>query len=182
LFARTVLLTPGGLSLINLNDCDRDAFVARLGDVVEHSPWVAREAFGRRPFGSVDALWRAMMDCIREAPRSTQEALIRLHPELGGAEASAGNMTASSTGEQGRLGLASLSAGEFVRLGDLNRLYRDRFGYPCIIALRLHQDRESVMRTMERRLTNDAETERRVSVDEIGEIVLGRLERLCHGN
>ena len=42
---------------------------------------------------------------------------------------------------------------------DLNRRYREKFGFPCIVALRLHAERGSVMREMERRLGNNADTE-----------------------
>ena len=44
-------------------------------------------------------------------------------------------------------------------MNGLNRRYREKFGFPCIVALRLHANRESVMREMERRLGNNADTE-----------------------
>ena len=65
---------------------DEDAFVAALGDLFEHSPWVARAAFDRRPFASVADLHGALEAAMRAAPRERQVALIRAHPELAGRE------------------------------------------------------------------------------------------------
>jgi 2-oxo-4-hydroxy-4-carboxy-5-ureidoimidazoline decarboxylase len=56
------------MQLIDLNACDRTTFVATLGGIFEHSPWVAEQACTRRPFESVDALHDAMMRGVREAP------------------------------------------------------------------------------------------------------------------
>jgi len=164
--------------VIEANGLDRDAFVARFGGVFEHSPWVAERAWLRRPFVSLDALHAAMMAAVREAPREEQLALVRAHPELAGREATQGALTADSSSEQGRLGFTRLSRDEFERMARLNRAYREKFGFPCIVALRLHASRGSVMQEMERRIGNDADTELKNALEQIGHIARGRLERL----
>lgn len=153
-------------------------WLARLGGVFEHSPWVAEGAWSRRPFASLDALHAAMMDVVRAAPREQQLALVRAHPELAGREAGEGTLTADSSSEQGRLGFTRLSRAELERMKRLNAGYREKFGFPCIVALRLHATRESVMGEMERRAANDAETELKNALEQIGHITRGRLEKL----
>ena len=164
--------------MIEANGLDRDAFVARFGGVFEHSPWVAERAWLRRPFDSLDALHGTMMAAVREAPREEQIALVRAHPELAGREATQGALTADSSSEQGRLGFTRLSREEFEKMARLNRAYREKFGFPCIVALRLHASRGSVMQEMERRIGNDAHTELENALEQIGHITRGRLERL----
>jgi len=164
--------------VIEANGLDRDAFVARFGGVFEHSPWVAERAWRRRPFVSLDALHAAMMAAVHEAPREEQLALVRAHPELAGREATEGALTADSSSEQGRLGFTRLSRDEFERMARLNRAYREKFGFPCIVALRLHASRGSVMQEMEQRVGNDAGTELKNALEQIGHIARGRLERL----
>jgi chitin deacetylase len=66
-------------------------------------------------------------------------------------------------------------------MNTLNRRYREKFGFPCIVALRLHANRESVMREMERRLGNNAETELANALEQIAHITRGRLEKIVHG-
>jgi 2-oxo-4-hydroxy-4-carboxy-5-ureidoimidazoline decarboxylase len=162
----------------DINRLDRARFVERLGGVFEHSPWVAEGAWARRPFASVEALHEAMMTVVREAPQERQLALVRAHPELAGAEAKAGTLTADSSTEQGRLGFTGLSREELDRIAELNRAYRQRFGFPCIVALRLHGTRESVIAEMERRLMNDRQAELHNALEQVGHITRGRLDRI----
>ena len=166
------------VTLAELNAATDREFVALVGPVVEHSPWVAEKCLSQRPFASVDDLASALGRHIAAAPVDIQEDLFRMHPELAGAEAVAGSMTDSSTSEQGRLGLAALDASEFERLGALNRRHREKFGYPCIIAVRLHATRGSLFDAFEKRLANAPDAERQATLDQIREIVRGRLQTL----
>jgi OHCU decarboxylase len=160
------------------NALDRAAFVDLLGGVFEHSPWVAAQAWERRPFSSLHNLHDTMTALVRAAKKEEQLALIRAHPELAGREASEGSLTADSSSEQSRLGFTRLSREEFVRMQNLNRAYRERFGFPCIVALRRHEQRGSVMAEMERRAGNDADTELANALEEISHITRGRLEKI----
>jgi OHCU decarboxylase len=164
--------------VIEADRLDREAFVARYGGVFEHSPWVAERTWLRRPFRSADGLHAAMMAVVREAPREERLALARAHPELAGREAAEGALTESSSGEQGRLGFTRLSRAEFETMARLNRAYREKFGFPCIVALKLHASRAAVVAEMERRLSNEPALELENALQQIGHIARGRLERL----
>ena len=146
--------------------------------VFEHSPWVAERAWRKQPFRTREALHEEMMAVVRSASREEQLALIRAHPELAGKEAGEGSLTADSSSEQGRLGFTRLTREEFLKMQDLNRRYREKFGFPCIVALRLHASRETVMREMERRANNSLEKEIQSALEQIGHITRGRLEKL----
>ncbi len=167
--------SSSALSLCDLNEADSRRFVQLLGSIVEHSPWVTEAIAQMRPFASVDALWTAIVGALSGLATAHLDDLFRLHPELAGAEAVAGRMTDHSTSEQGRLGLTALERAEFERLARWNATYRERFGFPCIIALRLHPTRASVFETFESRLTNDVAIERVNNLREIGQVVRGRL-------
>ena len=43
------------LTIEAVNALDRDAFVTHFGDVFEHSPWVAADAWEARPFADAAA-------------------------------------------------------------------------------------------------------------------------------
>jgi OHCU decarboxylase len=156
-------------------------FVERFGGVFEHSPWVAQRAWKQKPFASAHALHKAMMQAVVEASRDEQLALVRAHPELAGAEASEGALSLDSSSEQARLGFARLTREESSRMSQLNRRYRERHGFPCIVALRLHATRASVMAEMEQRVANDSETEMANALEQIGHITRGRLAKLLDG-
>jgi 2-oxo-4-hydroxy-4-carboxy-5-ureidoimidazoline decarboxylase len=166
------------MSLAAVNEVSKSEFMRLLGDVVEHSPWVAEQAFARRPFLSVDDLNAKLMACIGEAPDLRKIELFNSHPELAGREAVAGTMTQSSTSEQDRLGLTRLQPRQSQRLSLLNRNYRAKFGFPFIAALRLHRDLDSVIRQGEASLGNSLETEIDRTLQQISAIVYGRLCRI----
>ena len=169
--------TLGCVALEELSSLGKSDFVARFGGVFEHSPWVAERAWQRRPFASLDDLHRAMVSAVDAASREQKLSLIRAHPELAGGEA----LTVASTSEQARLGFNRLSKNELEQMNDLNRRYRDKFGFPCIVALKLHRDRHSVMAEMARRSNNPQEDEIRNALEQIGHIARGRLEKMLHG-
>lgn len=169
------------MELAALNSLGKHEFVAKLGGVFEHSPWIAEQAWHRRPFRSVDALHATMMELVAKTTADRQIALVRAHPELAGSEAKQGTLTADSSSEQGRLGFTALSKEELEKISELNLRYREKFGFPCIIALRQHRDRESVMAEMQRRLANEAATELGNALAQIGYITRARLEKILNG-
>jgi 2-oxo-4-hydroxy-4-carboxy-5-ureidoimidazoline decarboxylase len=152
----------------------RAEFVAALGDVFERSPWVAEGAFDRRPFASVEALHAAMTRVVRDAPRDAHLALLRAHPDLAGRAARAGAMTAASVAEQASAGLDRLGDEEYERFTRLNAAYRERFGFPFIVAVR-RQTKASILAAFERRLAQPLDREIETALDEVYEIARLRL-------
>lgn len=138
----------------------------------EHSPWVEARADARPSSGDRHA---DLMAVVREATREEQLALIRAHPELAGKAAVDGMLTGASAAEQASAGLDRLTQAEFARFHALNAAWRDKFGFPFIICVRL-TDKAGILAAMERRLGNDRETEIATALDEIGKIVRLRLE------
>jgi chitin deacetylase len=158
----------------------RALFVERFCDIFEHTPAIAERAHraGLSPVDdSPDGLHMTLMGVVTAMSRDEKLSLIRAHPELAGREAVAGTMTGDSVGEQGRLGFTALSSDEFEGVSEINRRYRDKFGFPLIVALARHADRASVITEMERRGANDIEAEIANAIGEIGHIAKGRLSR-----
>ena len=141
----------------------------------EHSPWVEQRADARPPSGDRHA---DLMAVLHAASREEQLALIRAHPELAGKAAADGTLTHASAAEQASAGLDRLTAEEFDRFHALNTAYRDRFGFPFIICVRL-TDKAGILAAMERRLANDRDTEIATALEQIGEIVRLRLEDMA---
>jgi 2-oxo-4-hydroxy-4-carboxy-5-ureidoimidazoline decarboxylase len=164
------------VTLDELNRMDRGAFVAALGDVFEHSPWVAEAADAGRPFPSLNALHEAMSGAVRSAGEDRQIALIGGHPDLAGKAAREGTMTADSMLEQASARLDQLSEQEFVNFHRLNDAYRAKFGMPFIVCVRRH-GKESILRQFELRLRNDTAAERSASLTEICRIAALRLDQ-----
>jgi 2-oxo-4-hydroxy-4-carboxy-5-ureidoimidazoline decarboxylase len=156
---------------------DSETFVATLGPAVEHSPWVALDAWRRRPFGSIAALQIAFEAAMRTAPRERRLELLRAHPELAGREAASGALTAASAREQQAARLDRLAPDELAALGRLNTDYGARFGFPFIACVREHSV-ESLLAWGRARLAREPDAEAATALAEVGKIVGLRLRDL----
>jgi 2-oxo-4-hydroxy-4-carboxy-5-ureidoimidazoline decarboxylase len=164
-------------TLDQLNRAPAEAFTAVLAGIFEHSPWVAAVAAGQRPFASIEALHRAMSHAAETACETKQLALINAHPELAGRPAVRGELTAGSTREQRGAGLDQCTQEQFDKLQFLNRVYREKFGFPFILAVRGY-DREGIIENFESRLNNSRADEIRANLDQIYRIARFRLDEL----
>jgi N-carbamoyl-L-amino-acid hydrolase len=154
---------PATLSLADLNAASQQEFTALLDGTYEHSPWIASRAWERRPFATLAALKRALVEVVRGAGREAQLGLIRAHPELAGKAMVARTLTAESTHEQGKAGLTECTPEEFDRIQALNAGYNKKFGFPFILAVRGPRgaglDKRQIIATFERRLRNHPDFE-----------------------
>jgi 2-oxo-4-hydroxy-4-carboxy-5-ureidoimidazoline decarboxylase len=162
-------------SLAALNAADRATFVAAIGFAFEDSPWIAATAWERRPFTGVDALHAALVGVVREAPVERQVALIVAHPDLAGRLARTGRLTSSSRDEQASAGLDRLAPEEIARFDEANAVYRARFGFPFVIAVR-GLDTRAILAQLEVRTKNGRDSEITRALEEIATIAQLRLQ------
>lgn len=173
-------VAPAKTPLDALRAASPDRFAEVLGGVFEHAPWVAEAAASRRPFATVTELFAAMRRAVEEAGRDRQLALLRGHPELAGAAARSGNMTAESVGEQAIAGLSRLSAERAALFDALNGRYRDRHGIPFVVCVRRHGT-ESLLATFRRRVEAETEAEIATALAEVFRIAALRVHDAVEG-
>jgi 2-oxo-4-hydroxy-4-carboxy-5-ureidoimidazoline decarboxylase len=171
----------GPVDMAPINAMDRAAFVQKFGGIFENSPWVAEKAWEKKPFASLDEMHAAMVAVAKYAPATAQLALLQSHPDLAGKEAQAGTMTASSVSEQASAGLNALSHDVMVQVSDLNAAYKKKFGFPFIIAVRMHT-REGILFEFNRRLQNDTQTEFANDLQNVYVITRLRLNKLLEAS
>jgi 2-oxo-4-hydroxy-4-carboxy-5-ureidoimidazoline decarboxylase len=158
-------------SLRDINAMAQPAFVVAFGDVAEHSPWVAQEAWRNRPFGNRDDLIRAFEGALHSASREAKLELMRAHPDL----ATRAKLTEDSSNEQAGAGLDRLNADEFQRFCVLNEAYKARFGFPFIFAVK-GATKSQILEAFEDRIVNSPEVEFEIALAQIARIFRFRLE------
>jgi 2-oxo-4-hydroxy-4-carboxy-5-ureidoimidazoline decarboxylase len=114
-----------------------------------------------------------MVDVVAAASPEEQLALIRAHPDLG----ARARMCTASEGEQVGAGLDRLSAADFERLQRLNTLYREKFGFPFLYAVK-GSGAQQILEAMESRLAETPARERATALQQIYRIAQFRLEDL----
>lgn len=151
-------------------------FLARFGPVYEASPWVAEGVWPAVEDGGLDepaALASAMRAEVDAAPRETQLALVRAHPQL----ARRARMAQASANEQSAAGLDQCSPDEFEAFQSFNAAYNARFGFPFIMAVK-GLTRADILAAFQARLANDPDTEFAAAIAQIHRIAGFRLADL----
>jgi 2-oxo-4-hydroxy-4-carboxy-5-ureidoimidazoline decarboxylase len=156
---------------------ERERFVRLFGGAFEHAPWVAEQAFDAGPFRDLEALHGAMVEALRQAPRTRQLALIRAHPDLAARATIAGELTAASSAEQASAGLDQCTPAEFARFRELNDAYQGKFDFPFILAVK-GKTRQEILAAFEQRLNNSPEAEFEEALRQIAQIARLRLADL----
>lgn len=156
----------------------REQFVARFGDVYEHSAWVAEETFAEAAEITDPAqLAKVFANCVDEASYDRKLALIRAHPDLAGKAAIAGGLTDASSDEQSSAGIDQCTPEEYEQFQSLNAQYKDKFGFPFVMAVR-DSNRSDILRAFAKRIRNDEASEFATAITEIHKIARLRLEAM----
>jgi 2-oxo-4-hydroxy-4-carboxy-5-ureidoimidazoline decarboxylase len=157
-------------SLSQVNQMTQAEFIAVLGAIFEASPWVAEQTELKRPFETIEILYQTMVAIVKNSNSQQQLALIRAHPDLG----SKAKMAESSVKEQAGVGLDRLTSAEYQHFHQLNQTYKNKFGFPFIIAVKNHT-KTSILAAFEQRLNHSIEQEKITALEEIYKIAQFRL-------
>jgi 2-oxo-4-hydroxy-4-carboxy-5-ureidoimidazoline decarboxylase len=154
-----------------------EAFVRRFGGVVEHSPWVAEQAFEDGPFNDAATLHAAFQARLFAASHAAQLAVLLAHPELATSKALTTALTAESTSEQAGAGLDRLAEDRRLALAAALREYRERFDFPFIACVRDHGG-ATLDDLVATRLHADPAAEFKVALTEVSAIARHRIQDL----
>jgi 2-oxo-4-hydroxy-4-carboxy-5-ureidoimidazoline decarboxylase len=165
------------LMISQLNQFDQAEFVRVVGEVFEHSPWIAETTFVKKPFDDLKNLYQALCETVNNSGEEKQLALIRAHPDLVGKIALAGQLTKESTNEQVSAGLNKLSPEEIDLFQKQSAAYKNKFGFPFVICARLNK-KATILAGFETRLKNSREQEIKTALEEIFKIAELRLQDL----
>jgi OHCU decarboxylase len=161
-------------SIDQVNQMDRLEFVATFGPLFQGAAWLAEQAYGARPFEDVYDLRRAFHDELFEAPAERQLELIRRYPDLAGAATREGGLPHQSVVDQAIAGLDRLNTDEYTSFDELNRAYREKFGFPLVVAVR-ENTKETILKSGNARLLNSPAAEQAAALVEIAKIANLRL-------
>ena len=164
------------ISLDQLNAANQAQFVAALGAIYEHSPWVAEAVAPKRPFATLAALHEAMVETVRSADEAAKRKLIKAHPDLAGKAARAGALTADSrASRRAPASIASTRRNSKHSSASTRPMPRNSAS-PSSSAC-AGMARISIFRQFETRLDNDAASEYGAALDEIFRIAALRLDQ-----
>ena len=158
----------------------QEEFIARFRDVYEHSPWVAEQAWLRgleAEHDTVAGLGALFREIVDNAGEQKLMVLVRVHPDLAGKAAMRGELTVESTSEQAGAGIDQCSEEEFEQFQQYNKAYREKFGFPFIMAVK-GSNRQAILTAFGQRLRNGPDRELSQAIEEIHKIASFRLQQM----
>jgi 2-oxo-4-hydroxy-4-carboxy-5-ureidoimidazoline decarboxylase len=158
------------MDIATLNALDQNLFIETLGFIFEGTSQIAAQTWHLRPFSDLSDLHEKMLTVVNATTDAEKLALIRSHPDLG----SKTKMAEASVQEQSGVGLDQLAPEEFAKFQSLNQAYKDKFGFPFIIAVKNHT-KTSILEAFEARLQNSQASELQQAIAEISAIAKFRL-------
>jgi OHCU decarboxylase len=164
---------PERLTIDQINDMPPDQFVATFGRLFQGPSWIAEQALAARPFRDVYDLRHAFHQALFDAPPERQLELLGAYPDLGGTPAD-GQLGPESVRDQSSAGLDRLTPEEAEEFRRLTSSYREKFGFPLIVAVR-ENTKETILAAGEARFRNTPAQERATALVEVAKIANLRL-------
>lgn len=159
------------------SEMTHEEFMATFGPVFEHSPWIAEAVWEDGldiRHDTAAGMHEAMCNEIRRADHEQKLELIQAHPDLG-ARIGRDELTRHSRREQNSAGLDRCSDEEFAEFQRLNQAYREKFGFPFILAVKGFHRRQ-ILEIFRRRLEHSPDEEFQTALAQIMRIALFRLQ------
>jgi OHCU decarboxylase len=148
-------------------------FLARYEDVFEHSPWIAEAVWDSNldQQATAQRLHEAFEHVILRATSEKQLALLKAHPDLAVSVPDQQKLTVASKAEQKSAGLNRCTPEEFEEFQRLNASYREKFGFPFIMAVRGF-DPEQILDAFRARMDNARDEEFQTALEQV--ILIGK--------
>jgi OHCU decarboxylase len=158
-------------------------FVSLFSNIYEHSAWVAEQLWRQKAehpshyFDHIEKINAQMVTIVEQSSDEQKLMLLRAHPDLAGKTALIGALTDASKSEQSGAGLDQCSEEELAHFLQLNDVYRAKFGFPFIMAVK-GATKAQILEGFEERTPNDWQTEFDRAMNEVHKIAGFRLAGL----
>ena len=157
----------------------KSKFVSLFESIYEHSDWVIKNVIEDKSNipNTIYELKLKMKNEVDNSSENLKLKLLRSHPELGIKKNEISSLTQSSQAEQKSAGLDQCSEEEYEEIKSLNRLYKEKFDFPFIIAVK-GLNRSDIIKSMKNRVKNNYQEEFSTAINEVHKIAKIRLDAL----
>ena len=159
-----------------INKLSRSEFVEVFANIFEKTKWIAEKLYNQKPFDSFEGLCSKMLEIFETASKETQLNVLKAHPDLAN-KVTVNSLTKNSRAEQSNAGLDQCSEEEFNEFKDLNKKYKQKFGFPLIIAVK-DKNKIEILSEFKKRILNSAEDEFNEAIVQVSKIANLRLNEI----
>ena len=159
-----------------INKLSRSEFVEIFANIFEKTKWIAEKLYNQKPFDNFKDLCSKMLGIFETAGKETQLKILEAHPDLAD-KVTVNLLTSNSRSEQSNAGLDQCSEEEFNEFKNLNKSYRQKYGFPFVIAVK-GKNKIEILSEFRKRILNSVDEEFSEAIIQIGKIANLRLNEI----
>jgi OHCU decarboxylase len=162
-------------SIEEINQLSKNEFISTFGNVFEKTNWIANEAFNLKPYKDFEDLISTIIKIYENSSKEDCLTIFNAHPEL----AVEKKLTEDSHKEQKSANLNQCNKDEFNEFKNLNIEYRNKFGFPFIIAVK-GKNKNEILNNFRRRIKNEISLEFNEAKEQVKKIATFRLNEIIN--
>ena len=159
-----------------INKLSRSEFIEIFANIFEKTKWIAEKLYNQKPFDDFKDLCSKMLGIFETAGKETQLKILRVHPDLAD-KVTVNLLTSNSRSEQSNAGLDQCSEEEFNEFKNLNKSYRQKYGFPFVIAVK-GKNKIEILSEFRKRILNSVDEEFNEAIIQVGKIANLRLNEI----
>ena len=151
-------------------------FTEVFGNIFENASWIAEKLYRQKPFKNFQDLFSKMISIFENANNQNKLKILNSHPDLAD-KTKIGSLTLDSNKEQSSAGLDQCGEKEFNEFKKLNLEYKNKFGFPFIIAVK-GKNRSEILLNFKKRILSNKKIEFDEAIKQVKQIANLRLNEL----
>jgi len=161
-----------------INKLPESDFIKFFANIFENSRFIAEELYKKKGAGFNDFsdLTQKMLDVFHNTTQKQKLEILNSHPDLAD-KTKITSLTDDSKKEQQNAGLDSCTREEFDEFKKLNDLYKKKFNFPFILAVK-GKNKNEILDNFKKRVSSNPETEFDEVIKQVKQIAILRLEEI----
>ena len=166
----------------NINKLPEVQFIKLFANIFENSHFIAETLYKKKGdgFGNFEDLVQKMMSIFENATKEQKLKILNAHPDLAD-KAKITSMTSDSKREQNSAGLDQCTEDEFEEFKKLNTLYKKKFNFPFILAVK-GKNKIEILNNFRKRVNSEPQIEFEEAINQVKKIASMRLKGLNNKN
>ena len=162
----------------NINKLSEIQFIKLFANIFENSQFIAEALYEKKGdgFDNFENLTKKMMDIFENTTKEQKLKILNAHPDLAN-KTKVSSLTDDSKKEQQNAGLDSCTKEEFDEFKKLNNLYKKKFNFPFILAVK-GKNKNEILDNFKKRISNSLDEEFSNCLNEVKLIAKLRLKEI----
>ena len=159
-----------------IDKLSKSEFTEVFGNIFENAAWIAEKLYEQKPFKNFQELSEKIISIFENCDQQNKFEILNSHPDLAD-KTKISSLTPDSNKEQVNAKLDQCTKDEYNEFKNLNLKYKNKFGFPFIIAVK-EKNKLEILDSFKKRIILSKETEFNEAIKQVKKIASFRLDEL----